>query len=98
MDKSSARTQLSIRVPNAIIEAFDQIATALDRDRTWVMVRALRQYLDAEGADLLEETAGVAALDRGEGEDFDAVMAAADGIIAEAKATGTKTRRLKNAG
>lgn len=30
-------------------EAFGEIAGVLERDRTWVMLRALRQYLETEG-------------------------------------------------
>jgi predicted transcriptional regulator len=84
------KTQVSIRVPTDIIEAFDDVAKALERDRTWVMVRALRRYLDDEGADILREAKGIAALDRGEGVDFDRVMDEADAVIARATAKHAK--------
>ncbi len=50
------------------------------------MVRAFRRYLDDEGADILREANGIAALDRGEGVDFDRVMDEADAVIAQATA------------
>jgi predicted transcriptional regulator len=86
VDDSSGKAQISIRLPADMLDAFGKIASALDRDRSWVVVRALRQYLDHEGADILEEAEGLAALDRGEGVDIDAVLAEADVIIAQAKA------------
>ena len=86
MDGTVGKTQLSLRVPVDMVENFDRIAKALDRDRTWVMLRAFCQYLDGEGADVLQETAGLASLDRGEGVDLDGVMDEAGAIIAQAKA------------
>jgi predicted transcriptional regulator len=86
MDGAPESVQASIRLPLEMREAFDKIAVALDRDRSWVMQRALRQYLDNEGADLLREAEGLAALERGEGVDFDEVMGEVDDIIAQAEA------------
>jgi predicted transcriptional regulator len=86
MAGASESVQASIRLPLEMREAFDKIAVALDRDRSWVMQRALRQYLDNEGADLLREAEGLAALERGEGVDFDEVMGEVDAIIAQAEA------------
>jgi len=63
---SGGSTHVSLRVPNDLIEAFDGLAVALDRPRSWVMVRALRQYLDEEGAEIAEDTESLAELDRGE--------------------------------
>ena len=63
---SGGSTHVSLRVPNDLIEAFDRLAVALDRPRSWVIVRALRQYLDGEGAEIAEDTESLAELDRGE--------------------------------
>ena len=86
MDDSPAKTQISLRVPSDIVAAFDVIAKGMERDRSWVMLRALKQYLEGEGAEVMQEIEGIAALDRGEGVDFDTVMDEADRIIAEAEA------------
>jgi len=85
MDGSPPKAQVSIRLPAPMLDCFDRIAAALERDRTWVILRALRQYLDEEGADVLNEAAALASLDRGEGLDFDAVQAEADAIITQAR-------------
>lgn len=90
MTEPPAKIQISLRVPAELVEAFDAIAKGMERDRSWVMLRALKQYLDSEGADVLRELEGIAALDRGEGVDFDEVMDEADAIIAEAMARQTR--------
>jgi predicted transcriptional regulator len=86
MDGMIEKAQLSLRVPVDMVESFEVIAKALDRDRSWVMVRALRQYLDTEGADIIHEAAGLASLDRGEGVEFDTVLKEATAIIKGAQA------------
>jgi predicted transcriptional regulator len=66
-DDQPMTSHISLRVPNDIIEAFDRIAAALERPRSWVMLRALRQYLDdGEGREIEEDTESIAELDRGE--------------------------------
>ncbi len=85
MDGMTGKVQLSLRVPAGMADEFTRIAAALDRDRSWVMLRALRLYLEGEGSDVLRDAEGLAALDRGEGADFDAVMDEADAILALAK-------------
>jgi len=65
-DDHAATSHVSLRVPQDIIEAFDHLAATLDRPRSWVMLRALRQYLDEEGAEIAEDIESLAELDRGE--------------------------------
>ena len=79
------RTQISLRVPTSGVARFDRIAEILERDRTWVMLRACTQYLEQEGNDLLEEAEGIAELDRGEGTDLNDVLDKAHAIIADAE-------------
>ena len=85
MAAESDKTLVSLRMPAEMCAAFDRIAGTLDRDRTWIMLRALRHYLDGEGDYILREAAGLAALDRGEGVDFDDLMDEVDGIIARSE-------------
>jgi predicted transcriptional regulator len=80
-------SHVSLRVPSGLIEAFDQLAAALDRPRSWVMVRALRQYLDeGEGAEIAEDIESLAELDRGETVPFEDSMRRVREIIARAEA------------
>jgi predicted transcriptional regulator len=61
-----ASTHVSLRVPSDLIQAFDKLAVMLERPRSWVMLRALRQYLENEGAELIEDVESLAELDRGD--------------------------------
>lgn len=81
------KTQVSLRVPAAMLADFERIATALDRDRTWVMLRAFRVYLDDGGGYLLNEMKGIEELDAGHAVAFDEVMDKADAIIAAARSS-----------
>jgi predicted transcriptional regulator len=68
-DDQPVTSHISLRVPNDLVEAYDRIASALERPRSWVMLRALRQYLDdGEGREIEEDTESLAELDRGESE------------------------------
>ena len=65
-DDHIATSHVSLRVPDDVIAAFDRIAAALERPRSWVMLRALRFYLKEEGREIEEDTESIAELDRGE--------------------------------
>jgi len=80
-------TDVSLCIPSDLIEAFDHIAAALDRPRSWVMVRALREYLEeGEGAEIAEDIESLAELDRGEAVPFEDVRRRVKEIIARAEA------------
>jgi predicted transcriptional regulator len=65
-DDHGGSSHVSLRLPNDLIAAFDKLASVLDRPRSWVMLRALRQYLDDEGAEIIEDAESLAELGRGE--------------------------------
>jgi len=73
---------LSLRAPADIVDAFDEIARYLERDRSWVLLRALRQYLDGEGRELMEDKEAIAELDRGEGIPMEQVLNEIDAKLA----------------
>jgi predicted transcriptional regulator len=86
-DDHRVLSHVSLRVPGDLIEAFDRLAAALERPRSWVMLRALRQYLEeGEGAEIAEDTESLAELDRGETVPFEESMRRVEEIIARAKA------------
>jgi predicted transcriptional regulator len=76
---------VSLRVPSDLIEAFDKLAAVLDRPRSWVMLRALRQYLEDEGAELIEDAESLAELDRGEVVTSEELQRSVKEIIAKAE-------------
>jgi len=71
LNDDARSTHVSLRVPNDLIKAFDELAAILDRPRSWVMLRALRQYLEDEGAEIAEDAESLAELDRGESAPFE---------------------------
>jgi predicted transcriptional regulator len=65
-ENRTGSSHVSLRVPDNLIEAYEKLAATLDRPRSWVMLRALRHYLEDEGAEIMEDTESLAELDRGE--------------------------------
>lgn len=92
MTDNSPSTNVTLNLPANLVERFDKIAAAMGRPRSWVMLRALRQYLEAEGAEIEEDMESIAQLDRGEVEPFETIYAEAEKIIREAQ---NKKRRQK---
>ncbi|AKI03421.1 putative transcriptional regulator (plasmid) [Hoeflea sp. IMCC20628] len=82
---NNEKTQVSLRLPTPLVAEFDQIAALLDRDRTWVMQKALGQYLADEGAEVLRDAQGIEELDRGESVDLEDVLEKARTIVAAAE-------------
>lgn len=64
-DSRLPSTHVTLRLPAELVERFDKLAAAMDRSRSWVMLRALRQYLEAEGRELEDDMESIAQLDRG---------------------------------
>jgi len=73
---------VTLRMPSDILSDIDRIAEATERSRSYIILRALKGYLLHEGADVLAAMEGRTQLDAGEHEDFDAVLAEMDRIIA----------------
>jgi predicted transcriptional regulator len=86
MPEGAASIPVSLRVPADLIETLDKIAAALERPRSWVMLRALRQYVADEGQEMLDVQEGIAEAERGEMVPIEEVLAEIDEIIAKAEA------------
>lgn len=90
-DDQPMTSHVSLRVPNDVVEAFDRIAAALERPRSWIMLRALRQYLDdGEGREIEQDTESIAELDRGESVPFEEVLNRLRERVARAEAASKK--------
>jgi predicted transcriptional regulator len=83
-DDNHGSVHVSLRVPSELIQALDRLAAILERPRSWVMLRALRQYVEEEGAEIVEDSASLAELDRGENVPAEDVRRHLDEIIARA--------------
>ena len=86
-DDASPSTHITLRLPTEIAERYSRLAATLERPRSWVMLRALRQYLEAEGAEIAEDAESLAQLDRGESAPFETVVAETREIIERAVST-----------
>jgi len=86
MPEGTASIPVSLRMPADLIETLDKIAAALERPRSWVMLRALRQYIADEGQEVLDVQEGIAEAERGEMVPIEDVLAEMDEIIAKAEA------------
>jgi predicted transcriptional regulator len=83
-DDASPSSHVTLRLPAEIVERFDRIAALLERPRSWVMLRALRQYLESEGAELAADAASLAQFDRGEAAPFEGVIKEVERVIKQA--------------
>jgi predicted transcriptional regulator len=78
-------TPVSLRIPSDLLQKLDRIAAIVERPRSWVLLRAIRQFLDDEGQEILDVQEGIEQADRGECVPFDEVMAELEQIVAEAE-------------
>lgn len=81
MSKVELSDPVALRVPVDLLSDIEKIASAADRTRSWVMVRAMKLYRAGEGAEILRAAAGLQQLDNGESEDIDDVIADIEQIV-----------------
>ena len=79
------RADITFDLDDDLVAAVDHLATLVHQDRTWVLTRALRRYLETDGARIIEEAEALASLDRGEGHEMEDVMAECRSIIEAAQ-------------
>jgi predicted transcriptional regulator len=86
MPEGTDAIRVLIRVPADVVETLDKVAAGMERSRSWVILRAIRQYLADEGQEVLDVLEGIAEAERGEMIPFEEVLAQMDEIIARAAA------------
>jgi predicted transcriptional regulator len=59
VEKPVLSDPITLRVPQDILDDIERIAETADRSRSWVIVRALKYYLMAEGAEMLSIRRGL---------------------------------------
>jgi predicted transcriptional regulator len=74
MSKPPLTEPITLRVPTDVLAGIEAIAEATERSRSWVIVRALKIYLQQEGADILAFREGLDEVKAGEVEDMDQVL------------------------
>jgi predicted transcriptional regulator len=86
MPEGTNAMPVSVRVPADVMERLDKVAAILERPRSWVILRAIRQYLADEGQEMLDVQEGIEEAERGEVVPIEEVLAEMDEIIARAEA------------
>ena len=66
MSKQSLTDPLTIRLPVDILAEIEMIAQTTERSRSWIIVRALKSYLQNEGADILAYRQGMQDVENGD--------------------------------
>jgi predicted transcriptional regulator len=80
MVKPELSNPITLRLPVDVLQRIEEIARATDRTRSWVMVRALKQYLAREGKDILAAVEGRRQIAAGQVHDMDEVLDELDAI------------------
>jgi predicted transcriptional regulator len=65
-DKPALSDPITLRIPEDILAEVEEIAKATERSRSWVIVRALKYYLMAEGNDIRQILKGEEQVRNGE--------------------------------
>ena len=86
-----AKDQLSgpvpVRLPLDVLSEIEAVAETCDRTRSWVIVRALRMYLEGEGADILDYRKALEQAETGDVHEMDDVLAEIREVV-RGRATG----------
>jgi predicted transcriptional regulator len=90
-DKPVLSDPITLRVPQDILDDIEKIAETSDRSRSWVIVRALKYYLMAEGNELLEIAAARRDVAEGKVTGFDDLLDELDAL------NGADRKRSDNA-
>jgi len=75
MSKPELSDPIAIRIPLEVLAQIEAVADATERTRSWVIVRALRYYLGAEGAEILAAIEGRRQIAEGNSHNMDDVIA-----------------------
>jgi len=71
----SETISLSFRVPKETAEQLEQLAAAMDRPRSWLLGRALEEYLEVQAWQVAEIRAGMEEIRQGKGVPHEKVVA-----------------------
>ena len=81
MSKSPLSHPITLRLPEDVLAAVEEVASTCDRPRSWVMVRALKLYLSMEGAEILAVRKGRQQIADGDVHDMDDVLDEVEAIV-----------------
>jgi predicted transcriptional regulator len=67
MATTSTDSVVSVRIDHELLERLDQVANAMDRSRSYLIVQAVREFIDREHASLVAIQEGEAEVEAGRG-------------------------------
>jgi predicted transcriptional regulator len=82
---SQKETTVSLTLPASVVSAYDRLGSTIDLPTKDMMQTVLRDFLETEGVDMLDDAQGVSELDRGDYVDLDDVLERAKAIVAAAE-------------
>ena len=83
MSKQSLSDPLTVRLPADILAEIELISQATERSRSWIIIRALKSYLQNEGADILAYWQGMQDVENGDVSEMDEVLDELERIATE---------------
>jgi predicted transcriptional regulator len=72
---------ITMRLPKDLLDDVETVAATCQRSRSWVIVRAIKAYMMAEGSEMLDVARARADFAAGLGEDLDDVLRDIDEIL-----------------
>lgn len=81
MPRAPLSEPITLRLPEDVLAAIQEVAGVCDRPRSWVMVRALKMYLATEGADILAVERGRRQVAEGDVHDMDDVLGEVEKVL-----------------
>ncbi|MCD2181085.1 MULTISPECIES: CopG family ribbon-helix-helix protein [Rhizobiaceae] len=86
MSERELSDPITMRLPLDVLAEIEEIAAVCERSRSWVVVRALKSYLAAEGREIVALAKARRDIDDGRGSDLDEAIEELDAIIKGAAA------------
>ncbi len=86
MSERELSDPITMRLPLDVLAEIEEIAAVCERSRSWVVVRALKSYLAAEGREIVALAKARQDIDDGRGSDLDEAIEELDAIIKGAAA------------
>ncbi|UJW76567.1 CopG family ribbon-helix-helix protein [Rhizobium sp. SL42] len=86
MSERELSDPITVRLPLDLLAEIEDIAAICERSRSWVLVRALKSFLAAEGREIIELDKARRDVGAGLGVDLDDVIDEVDAIVKGAAA------------
>lgn len=86
MSSQKMSDPLTLRLPTDVLADVEKLAAICERSRSWIILRALKAYLAAEGKELMALAEADRDIDAGHGTDLDDVISEVEALLKDAAA------------